>query len=408
MKHNFPRQKKRRGPDLIRVAAVCMVISGILYFYLNIFKPNSIPPALRIGIPHERLNILIIGTDLVYDSASHRALSESGRSDTLILAHIDPSNGKIILLSIPRDTLADIPGYGQMKINTAQALGGPPLAMATVSKFLGIQADSYILFHPSGVIKLIDMLGGMTIYVDKDMNYQDNVGNLHINLKKGWQHLSGLEAQNYLRFRMDPLGDLNRVQRQQGFLGALLRTMARPSTILRAPLLIGLARENIETNIPLKELFRTANLARMIPRGSFETIVLPGTFSTDPSLPCFWIANAEETEKILAQHFNKTSTSRAGEKNFKQISYVSIFNNSGNEGSYIPILKGLANTKYVIANVMNIKREDYAKTHIIAQKGDEKGARELGRILKINDVVVAGSGDLTSDFTIVLCKDYAR
>jgi hypothetical protein len=207
---------------------------------------------------------------------------------------------------------------------------------------------------------------------------------------------------------MDPLGDINRVQRQQGFLGALVRTLARPLTIFRVPWIVSLARENIQTNLSLKELFRVGNFARSLPRDSFETLVIPGTFSTDPLLPCFWLPNYEETEKVLVKYFYKRGNPSASSSDIKHVSYVSIFNNTGNDEAYIPILKKLANTKYALSNVMNIRREDYAKTHIIAEKGDESGAKELGKILNINNVVVSGSGDVTSDFTIVLCKDYAR
>jgi LCP family protein required for cell wall assembly len=397
---------KRSKLDVVRLLALLALIAAIGYFHLNIFCPRIIPSYLRVGMPSQRMNILVMGTDLVYAKETGKKLSESGRTDTLMLIHIDPLKGKINLLSIPRDTLAAIVGYGRTKINAAHFIGGPPLAKETVSELLGVPIDRYVIFHPSAVIKLIDLLGGITIYVDKDMYYVDNAQDLYVNIKKGWHHLSGAEAHGYLRFRMDPLGDINRVQRQQGFLGAIIKKLASPATIIKTPWVIGIARESIETDMSLKDIFRVGNLARSLSSSDFKSTVLPGGFSTDPTLPCFWIENEEETEKVLNQYFAKPLNNATKDKKTSSGSYVTIYNNTDNERASIPILKKLWNTKYIVSNIQQTSRDDFDKTEIIAQKGDEAGARELGDLIKINEIVVSSAGDITSDYTIILGKDY--
>jgi len=393
--------------DSVRIIAVLIVILGIAYFYLNLFMPRLIPFYCRVGMPAKRMNILLMGTDLIYARGTNKKISEWGRTDTLILVSINPVGGKIDLLSIPRDTLSEIPGYGRMKINAAHFLGGPELAKQTVTNFLGgIPIDRYVLVHPSGVIQLIDVLGGIRIYVDKDMYYVDNSQDLFVDLKKGWHTLSGKEANGYLRFRQDPLGDINRVQRQQSFIGALFKKLASPSSIARAPLILEIVRESVKTDLSLGEILRITNLARCLNKDDFKSFLLPGTFSTDPTLPCFWMPNMPEAEKILQEHFNKPSSGPMGPAALSDISYVSIYNNTGDERAIIPVLRKLYNTKYVVSNTMMIKRDDLKSTMIIAQRGDESAAKSLSNLLKIKDVVVSGTGDVTSDFTIILNEDY--
>ena len=80
---------------------------------------------------------------------------------------------KINLLSIPRDTLIEVPGYGWQKVNQAYFLGGSKMATQAVEKFLNIKIDKHVVVNPRGIINIIDLLGGMKNYVDKDMHYVD-------------------------------------------------------------------------------------------------------------------------------------------------------------------------------------------------------------------------------------------
>jgi len=397
---------RKRKLDKIRILALIIVLLAIAYFYAMIFAPRLIPYYLKAGMPVGKKNILLMGTDFVYDRQTHKMVPGAGHNDTIILAHVDPRSNKINLLSIPRDTLAEIPHYGRTKINAAHFIGGPELAIETVSNFLDVPIDGYFVMNPDVSIKLVDMIGGLRIYVDKDMYYEDKAGKLYINLKKGWHTLSGTEANGYLRYRMDPLGDINRIQRQQNFATALLKKIIHPQNIWRIPMIAGLARESTKTNLSLGELFRLGNLARGLNEEDLTTILVPGDFSTGEAKPCFWIADAGETEKILRSYFGKTASSSYETQELKSDYYVSIFNNTGNREKILPILQKLYKTKYVVSNITATRREDYTKTKILAQKGDITEARALGEFLKIDDIVVSSSGDIISDFTIIICDDY--
>src|SRR5207244_1377938 len=108
-------------------------------------------------------------------------------SDSMMVVSIEPNTKKALLISILRDTYVKIPGHGSDRINAAMALGGPTLAMKTVSNLLGIQVQYYVYMDFKGFIGVVDALGGVSIDVEKDMDYEDaeddHVYDIH--LKKG-------------------------------------------------------------------------------------------------------------------------------------------------------------------------------------------------------------------------------
>ncbi|NES46276.1 MAG: LCP family protein, partial [Moorea sp. SIO2C4] len=142
--------------------------------------------------------------------------SLEGLSDTMLLLRFDPNGEKVKVLSMPRDTQTRIEKHGKIKLNAANYFGGPALTAKAVSDLLDdVPIDRYIRVNVQGVEKLVDALGGVTVYIPKDMKYTDHSQHLYINLKKGRQHLDGNKAMQFLRFRYDKYGDIGRVQRQQ-------------------------------------------------------------------------------------------------------------------------------------------------------------------------------------------------
>jgi len=263
--------------DLIRISAVLVVILGIIYFYLNIFSPHSIPKTIQVGVLKSPLNILIVGTDITYDAETHKPMPQlDGRADTILLAQINPLKNEIKVLSIPRDIYLKIPGYGKMRINTANALGGIELTKQVVSDFTNQRIDYYIQIKPSFIAKLVDLLGGVSIQVEKDMYYTDRVQGLNINLKKGRQKLNGSEAHDYIRFRYDAEGDWGRIRRQQQFLKALSRAAVKPANIARLPFTIQSLMQEVKTDLPLAKGIRLANAVRMLDLKEVKTITATG------------------------------------------------------------------------------------------------------------------------------------
>jgi LCP family protein required for cell wall assembly len=150
------------------------------------------------------------------------------RTDTIMIVYVPPG-GKPALISVPRDSYVDIPRSGKNKINAAYAFGGPQLLVQTVEQNTGLRMDGYMEIGFGGFVNIIDALGGIRMCLPKAIKDRDS----HIDLPKGCQTLSGVEALGYVRMRKaDPLGDLGRVQRQREMLAAIAKKAASPATVL--------------------------------------------------------------------------------------------------------------------------------------------------------------------------------
>ncbi|MFC5651459.1 LCP family protein [Paenibacillus solisilvae] len=206
----------------------------------------------------ERVNILIMGGD-------NRGLkkSETARSDSMLVASVDPVTKKAHLFSVLRDTYVPIEGHGEGRINTALALGGPNLAMKTIGGVLGLDIQYYVYTDFEGFKSLVDAIGGIQNFdVEKNMNYVDNAdGNRYdIHLKKGIQDLDGTTALQYVRFRHDALSDFTRTERQRKLLTAVSDKMKSGWTVVKLNKIIDSISPYVETNIEVSDMLKLAQL----------------------------------------------------------------------------------------------------------------------------------------------------
>lgn len=215
------------------------------------------------------MNILILGID---------ATDGAKRSDTIMVVHVDPQTKNIGIVSVPRDILVAIPGVGLDKINHAYAFGGADLACATTSSFLGIPVKDYIKIDLSGLEHIVDILGGVTVNIEKRMYYADYGGKLFIDLKPGIQKLTGKQAVGYLRFRHDALGDIGRVKRQQQFLQEVAQEIAKTKNPVKIYNLISSILQCVDTNISSQQIFTLSSIINQAYEvGNIAIVSLPGS-----------------------------------------------------------------------------------------------------------------------------------
>lgn len=243
-----------------------------------------------------RQNILLLGVD---SNGSKTDPWSGTRSDTIVLLNIDPKTRSVNAISIPRDSkvfVAD--GHGVQKINAAHALGGVRLTKQTVEETLGVRVDRYIVVSDEAVKKLVDALGGIPIYVEKRMNYDDYSGQLHVHLSKGLNVLDGRQAVGYLRFRHDGLGDIGRTQRQQWFLRGLLEKIQTPQAIAKIPEMLNIASTYVKTDLSLYEMSQYAAMAKSFDISKIQVATLPGSPNKKGSIS-YWILDPEKTQEVL-------------------------------------------------------------------------------------------------------------
>lgn len=182
---------------------------------------------------------------------------EVPRSDTMLVASLDPVKKKFYVFSILRDTYVDIPDHGTQRINAAITYG-PNTAMQTVSDLLGIPIQYYVYTDFQGFMKLVDAVGGVDYEVEKDMRYTTKADGpeFDIDLKKGFQHLDGKMALQYVRFRHDATSDFTRTERQRGFLKAVADKVISTTSIIKLPTILGEVTPYIDTNLDISDMWK--------------------------------------------------------------------------------------------------------------------------------------------------------
>ncbi|MGH3928904.1 MAG: LCP family protein, partial [Pseudonocardiaceae bacterium] len=211
-------------------------------------------------------NWLIVGSDsragLTPDQATELSTGDEAgvrgqRTDTIMLLHI-PGSGAPTLVSLPRDSSVPIPGEGRHKLNAAYAFGGPTLLVQTVETVTGVHVDRYAEIGLGGFAAIVDDIGGVQLCPQEPIN--DPLAGLDI--PAGCQELSGPEALGYVRTRHSPRGDLDRVVRQQEFLGALIAKAASPSVLLNPLRIVPLA-SSAPSAVTVDNAARVWHLARL-------------------------------------------------------------------------------------------------------------------------------------------------
>jgi LCP family protein required for cell wall assembly len=245
-------------------------------------------------------NILVLIEGLDYDYTSKdEEYSAQARSDVIWAVNLDFITHHIYQLAIPRDMVATFPGGVQQKINQAQSQGGVREAQSVISQFLGIPGfDRYMVFRPDSTQDFVNSLGGIDVKVmnsdclmhpqscvNGPLDYDDSWGHLHIHLKPGMQHLNGVQAVGYMRFRHDWCGDPCRIMRQQVVLHALLHrlTADKVNTLLHMNDLLAAINRDVQTNLSRQEEISIATAFADMPPHALVTKQVP--YVADVTLP---------------------------------------------------------------------------------------------------------------------------
>jgi polyisoprenyl-teichoic acid--peptidoglycan teichoic acid transferase len=252
---HYARRKKRGGclTNLFR-AALAVSLFTVLFTALSVFIYWLAPPP--------RTNILILGLD------SREGEGVVTRTDTMILATVDPQQPYVGMLSIPRDLYLEIPGYGEERINAAHLLGeyaaeggGIPLAKQTVEQNFAVPVNHTVRLNFQAFVSIIDAAGGIDINVEDyiiDYEYPTaDYGTTIIEFQAGEQHMNGETALIYARTRHGS-SDFERAERQQQVITALMKKLANPLNWWRLPAVYLAFAQNVETDMTILDVIQIA------------------------------------------------------------------------------------------------------------------------------------------------------
>lgn len=270
------RRRKRIGITIALVIVAMLVCAGTaaaLYFAnqvktidenLSAGLDENIEDALvETNAPSDPFYVLLLGTDGSIERSESGTFGGVFRTDTIILARVDPGNKKVTLLSIPRDTQVDMGEYGLQKINAAYAYGGASLAVTTVSDLCDVDISHFVLVDMDGLAAIVDNLGGIEVDVPMEIDDEDYTGHLDAGLQTldGWQTLIFARSRHAYDAVGD--GDLLRAANQRTVISAIVDKLFQTDIITMSSSITKLS-SYIQTDLTVSEIVEYAQALRGI------------------------------------------------------------------------------------------------------------------------------------------------
>jgi len=359
------------------------------------------------------INILLLGSD-------QQSIESIGRTDTIVIASINPDIPSVSLLSIPRDFYAWIPSHGFNKINTAFNYGardgypggGPGLMKATIEYNFGIRIHYYARVAFESFIRIVDALGGVDVAVECELHdtFPDSdapEGTTDIDLLPGIYHLDGKHALWYARSRWST-SDFDRHRRQQRVLRSMYRQAMNLNVIPRIPSLWGALKENVSTDLGLNELAYLGAVGSRLDMLNVKSRFVGGSVVdswTAPNGGYVLVPDYEALGELVSEALAPPARARAQQPAFR----VEVWNATRYEGLGHVAAERLRWEGLAVTNVERVEG-DYPRTLIMDFTTTSKGS-PLYRLRRIyrrtnNDVISQPTEGSEVGFRIILGADY--
>lgn len=366
---------------------------------------------------YSHINVMLLGLD-----------KEGTRTDVMILLQLNIADGEINMLQIPRDTYMKDNGRYDKKINSAYGVDKEKSVFKEVYDLLGIRVDRYIVIDTNGFRDLIDTIGGVDFYVPQDMKYSDPTQDLYIDLKEGQQHLDGDKAEQLVRFRSYPMGDLQRMQVQSDFIGATIDEILDLANVVKIDQMVEDFSKTVKSNFTLDEMLSYAPYVLSTDRSKIKTHQLVCE-PYDKNGISYVVSDDEANQELILEHFTPSTAKeeeityadirdtvigngkvtdagnvKAKKSEFNVFTSINIIDASGGKADVVALDVKLEEYGY---NVMSVKRTDDVreKTELVS-KGRRRSAKAISNILNLDQYINNPDIDNGADITIILGEEY--
>ncbi|MCS7234304.1 MAG: LCP family protein [Synergistetes bacterium] len=379
----------------IALALIGVIVGGGIRLYSFLNPDINAVKASLVQDETKPLNILFVGIDSV--EGSHRA-------DVIALITLDLNKRKIGVISIPRDTRVRIPNRGWTKINHAYAYGGISLLKDSIEEFLAIRINHYVSMDYQGFVRIIDLIGGVELYIEKDMRYTDKWAGFYINLKKGYQRLDGNKALQYVRFRNDPEGDIGRIKRQKRFIEAIVDKLKKEDILNKLPSIAIDAIRFVKTDLTPEQIIYLISFFKGFDLTSIKWEIVPGTPGSIDGVS-YWLPDLEKLslirKKIILGEEDLISTQ-------EEILTIEVLNGNGILGAATHVAKILEAYGYKVIKMGNAERLDYPVTKVIDNTGQNYAiAKKIVEILGYG-ISSSEKKESQASITVILGKDMKK
>lgn len=422
----------------IALAVLVAVGAGSAWAYVNMINGN-----LSAGLDSNLANVLVktnmtkepfymvlMGTDEDINRSNDTSFGGTYRTDTIMLARIDPVNKKVTLVSMPRDTQVTLTGYGTNKLNAAYALGGSSMAVTAVSSLSGVSISHFGLVDMDGLVSVVDALGGIDVDVPMTIDDEDAGGHLDA----GQQTLTGDQALILCRARHAyddyGAGDTYRAANQRLVLSAIAKKILSSDVATIASTLTTLS-QYVQTDLTVNDIIGLAQAMQgMDTESSIYSATMPTQSVYEDSLwyekvvTSEWktmmsridqgLSPTEEskidplTGTVLASSGDGTSSAGTTSTSTSKSGKIVVRNGAGTAGIGSTVSKRLTAAGYTVSDVGNADSFSY-KTSLVIYSNSSQAA-EAAEIANTVGYATAlmndGTYTLTGDFLVIIGSNY--
>ncbi len=409
------RQRHRVRKVLLIVAAVlfalCAVVGVWAFLFVRAFDrdmskadPGAVKALTKsksaVSATPAPFTMLILGAD-------KRGSAGDSRSDTILFARVDPGKKKVWLLSLPRDTKAEIPGYGVGKLNKAYQEGGAALTIDTVEQLLGVPINHYMEVNVGGFRRIVSALGGVWVTVDQDIKDPKAADSQarpeDYTIKAGYQRLNPEQALVFVRSRDFPDADFTRMRHQQEFFRAVMKQSMQVGNILKLPSIVGEAAHFVKTDMSASQLVRLALSIKGISDEKLQTATMAGEWHS-PYVYTDETLKAELLSRMMAgRSFDASNTPTVV---IPADVSVSVRNGSGTAGLATKAADALKVGGFDVQEVGNAKRSNYPETLVVYGGTPVEATAVVKQLGQGRLVKGDGQYAYSTDVLVVVGKDW--
>lgn len=428
-----PRKKKKTFKRIMLLLLAVLLIAGGVFAYRVHKNGGGMSGMLATIVGHDEntkknlgeFRFLILGISTDQENVD--------LTDTIMVASYNPNTQKATLLSIPRDTYT---GKNTAKATAYEKINAlynrkhrPDETLAAVNEITGLNIEYYVVVKTEALIKMVDVIGGITFNVPIDMDYDDTSQDLHIHLKAGEQKLNGDTAEQVVRFRHNNDGtsypseygdnDIGRMKTQREFILQVVKQTAKPENIFKLGEILDVAKQYVITNIDFDAAKDYIPYAVEFSTDNMLTETLPGTV---PSLSktnnvsvfvhdkaqtkalikeLFFERDLEDTEDELGTTNGDETTNTVSKTDLT----IEVLNGSGNSNNLQKVVSQIQGAGYKVTRTGNTNTT--TKTTIINKKNvKENLLKNMKDVIGTGTVEVSESSSSKVDVTIIIGKDY--
>jgi len=329
------------------------------------------------------------------------------KTDAILIGIYNPFSKRIGIIAIPRDLKVKVEtplGFNYEKINIIYSKYSKKKLISEIEKLLGIKIQYYGIISLDNLIKIVDLIGGVELYIDIPMHYIDRAAGLYIDFPKGLIKCDGLRAMKFIRYRADERGDLKRIERFIEFGIALVRKSIEEKNILTNIKILKIILKYLDTNINFSDI---KNILKTIEIQSFrdpEILRIGGKFVELNNSK--YIEPDPEIVKKSVKEFFKNLEKIKGDYLPSEIK-IQVLNGSGKAGVAKAVRDKLIRNGFNVIEFGNADSDDYQFTIILDRKGKLKKSLKVSSFLNCKNLYVKIDPFNIADVTVIVGKDYS-